>query len=81
MGYPIDRLCVPLNLTTSKYEAISIFIKNMKKNAFSLEYVSLHKKSNFPLLLLLNICKLSSFISYKCVILINEDETSNVIIC
>jgi hypothetical protein len=50
---------------TSKFLAISIFM-NSKKITLFLEFDSLHKKNNSPLLILLNICKLSYFIDYKC---------------
>ena len=40
--------------------------KLVEKIAFSLELVSLCKKYNFPLLILLHICKLSYFIGYRC---------------
>ena len=57
-----STMCYP-NFTTSKLVAISIF---MRKNnfffAFSLKFVTL----NSPLLLLLNICKLSYLIGYSC---------------
>jgi hypothetical protein len=59
----IDRL----NFVALKFVAISIFLKNKKlKMALSLEFVSLRKKNNSPLLLLLNKCKLSCSISCRC---------------
>ena len=41
MDYPIDRLCVTLNLTALKYVAISIFVKEKNpKNVFLLRICS-----------------------------------------
>ena len=57
---PIDRLCVTLKTMLKKIVTISIFL------FFSLNYILLRKKNNFPTLLLLNICELSDFIGYKC---------------
>jgi hypothetical protein len=40
-------------------------MKKKKKN-FNLEFVSLRKEKDSPLLLLVNKCKLSYFIGYRC---------------
>ena len=64
------ELTYRLTMCYPNFIAISICmnqkIKNKNKMAFSLEFVSLRKKNNSLLLLLLNICKLSYFIGYKC---------------
>ena len=52
---------------TSNVLAISIFMSFFfQKNSLSLEFFSLCKKKKSPLLLLLNKCKTSYFIGYRC---------------
>ena len=60
-------MCVHVYFTTSNFVASSIFIlkKKLKFFVFFLECVSLCKKKNPLVLLLLNICKLSYCIDYK----------------
>ena len=59
-------MCYP-NFTASKFVAMSIFMKFLFHFAPSLKIVSLCKKNNFLLVLLLQTrCKLSYFIGYRC---------------
>ena len=62
-----STLCNP-KIYSLEFVAISIFMNLSKKeNSFSLQFVSLCKKNNSAVsLLLLNGCKLSYFIGYKC---------------
>ena len=52
--------------------------KKEKKSTLLLELISLWKKNNPRLLLLLNICKLSYFITYKCLNREREREREDV---
>ena len=66
MGWPIDWLCVTLTLPLCNMfhtHGICLYLLFL---AFSLEFVSLPKEKKFLLLLLLNICKLSDRIGYRC---------------
>ena len=58
-------MCNP-KIFASKIVAIFLFMYFFQVIAFSLEFASLRKKNKSPLLLLLNTCKLSYFINYRC---------------
>ena len=56
-----------LNFIALKFVTISEYMRTILFFcAFSLKYISLHKKNNSPPFLLLNICKFSYFVGYRC---------------